>query len=262
MKLGLDGKVAVVAASSKGLGYASARALAMEGANVCLNGRHAAPLHAAAETLGREFGCRVVPVVADLAKPEDILGLVESARQAFGRLDVLVTNSGGPTPGNFHSLDDADWIAGMEATVMPVVRLIRAALPLLKVAHGAIVNIQSTSVREPIPDLLLSSALRPAVIGLSKALVQELATGGVRINTVCPGSFDTDRMKSVLESRAKSEGTSVEQAAARLVSSIPFGRLGNPEELGSLVAFLASDAASYVTGQTILCDGGMTRGWP
>ena len=134
--------------------------------------------------------------------------------------------------------------------------------PLLKATRGAIVNIQSTSVREPIPDLLLSSALRPAVVGLSKALVQELAADGVRINTVCPGSFDTDRMKSVLESRAKSQGTSVEHAAARLVSSIPLGRLGNPEELGSLVAFLASDAASYITGQTILCDGGMTRGWP
>ncbi|HEY3265293.1 MAG TPA: SDR family oxidoreductase [Armatimonadota bacterium] len=258
MDLNLKGKAALVAASSKGLGYASARALALEGAAVCLNGRTEDALRSAAERLRGETGSTVVTAVGDMGKAEDISRVVETALSELGRLDVLVTNVGGPPPGGFDDFDDAGWANAVEVTLMPVVRLIRAALPALKAAKGAIVNIQSTSVKEPIAGLLLSNALRPGVVGLSKTISAELGRAGVRINTVGPGSFNTDRIKSLTQRRAKEAGISVEEQAAIQNARIPLRRLGHPDELGRLVAFLASDAASYITGQTLFCDGGAT----
>jgi 3-oxoacyl-[acyl-carrier protein] reductase len=258
VNLNLEGKAALVAASSKGLGYGCARALALEGAMVCLNGRDAEALEGAAARLRAETGATIVTAPGDLGKAEDVERVVETAVRDLGGLNVLVTNVGGPPAGDFDAFDDAAWAAGVEATLMPVVRLIRAALPYLKADGGAIVNIQSTSVKQPIPGLLLSNALRPAVVGLAKTMSVQLAKEGIRINTVAPGSFDTDRIKSLVTRRAKDAGRSYDEQLALLNESCPMGRLGDPKELGALVAFLASDAASYITGQTIFCDGGVT----
>jgi len=259
VNLNLTGKAALVAASSKGLGYGSARALALEGAKVCLNGRNPGALEEAAAKLRKETGATIVTAAGDLGNAEDVARVVEAAISQLGGLNVLVTNVGGPPPGDFDAFDDAAWAAGVEVTLMPVVRLIRAALPALKLNGGAIVNIQSTSVKEPITGLLLSNALRPAVIGLAKTLASQLTQDGVRINTVGPGSFDTDRIRSLVTRRAAAAGRTFEEQLAVLNEACPMGRLGNPAELGNLVAFLASDAASYITGQTVFCDGGMTH---
>lgn len=258
MDLNLNGKAALVAASSKGLGYGSARALTLEGARVCLNGRDPEALEAAAARLRAETGVTVVTALGDMGKAEDVARVVETAVRELGGLNILVTNVGGPPAGDFDAFDDAAWAAGVEVTLMPVVRLIRAALPHLKAAGGAIVNIQSTSVKQPITGLLLSNALRPAVVGLAKTMSVQLAKEGIRINTVGPGSFDTDRITSLVTRRAKAAERSFEEQLALLNEACPMGRLGDPNELGALVAFLASDAASYITGQTIFCDGGMT----
>lgn len=259
MNLNLNGKAALVAASSKGLGYGSARALALEGAKVCLNGRDLDALEAAASKLRAETGATVITAAGDLGKAEDVARVVESAVREFGGLDVLITNVGGPPAGDFDAFDDAAWAAGVEVTLMPVIRLIRAALPALEANGGAIVNIQSTSVKEPIAGLLLSNSLRPAVVGLSKTMAPQLAKHGIRINTVGPGSFDTDRIKALVTRRANQSGRTFNEQLALLNEACPMGRLGDPSELGALVAFLASGAASYITGQTIFCDGGMTH---
>jgi 3-oxoacyl-[acyl-carrier protein] reductase len=259
VNLKLTGKAALVAASSKGLGFASARALAMEGARVCLNGRTPDALEAAAAALRADTRGTIVTAAGDLGKAEDVARVVETAIRELGGLDVLVTNVGGPPAGDFDAFDDAAWTAGVEVTLMPVVRLIRAALTALRANGGAIVNIQSTSVKEPITGLLLSNSLRPAVIGLAKTMAPQLTKDGIRINTVAPGSFDTDRIKSLVTRRAKEAGRSFDEQMAVLNEACPMGRLGDPRELGALVAFLASEAASFITGQTIFCDGGMTR---
>jgi 3-oxoacyl-[acyl-carrier protein] reductase len=259
MNLNLNGKAALVAASSKGLGYGSARALALEGARVCLNARNAEALEAAAANLRAETGATIVTAPGDLGKAEDVARVVESAVRELGGLNVLITNVGGPPAGDFDAFDDDAWATGVEATLMPVVRLIRAALPALKANGGAIVNIQSTSVKEPIAGLLLSNSLRPAVVGLSKTMAPQLAKDGIRINTVAPGSFDTDRIKALVTRRSNQSGRTFDEQLALLNEACPMGRLGDPGELGALVAFLASGAASYITGQTIFCDGGMTH---
>ena len=267
MELGLTGKVALVTASSKGLGRACAEALAREGTKVIISGRRPEELARAAQEIRQVMsvhGADVHTVTGDLTRPEDIQRLVRAAVARFGQLDILVTNSGGPAPGKFVDLSESDWAAGLDTTLWPVLRLIRAALPFLKAAKerggGRIINLVSTSVKQPIPGLFLSNALRPAVIGLAKSLSFELAPDGILVNNVCPGSFDTDRIREVYASRAAGTAFTPEQVAAEAAQAIPLGRLGDPRELGHLVAFLASDKATYLTGQTISVDGGMVNG--
>ena len=267
MELGLTGKVALVAASSKGLGRACAEALAREGTKVIISGRRPEELARAAQEIRQVMsvhGADVHTVTGDLTRPEDIQRLVRAAVARFGHLDILVTNGGGPAPGNFADLSESDWSAGLESTLWPVLRLIRAAIPYLVAAKerggGRIINIVSTSVKQPIPGLFLSNALRPAVIGLAKSLSFELAPDGILVNNVCPGSFDTDRIKQIYEARAAGTALTPEQVAAEAAKAIPLGRLGDPRELGHLVAFLASDKATYLTGQTISVDGGIVNG--
>ena len=263
MDLGIAGKVAIVAASSRGLGRACAEALAAEGAKVVINGRRPDELARAAQEIRKIAvlnGGDVHTVNADLTDPLDISRIFKATLARFGRLDILVTNGGGPPPGRFVDTDEAQWQSALDSTLWPVVRLIRQALPHLKAARekggGRIINIVSTSVKQPVPGLMLSNAIRPAVIGLAKTLSNELAGDGILVNNVCPGSFDTDRIRQVYESRAKAAGKSIEEIAAQAALSIPLGRLGDPGELANLVAFLASDKATYITGQTICVDGG------
>ena len=266
MELGLTGKVALITASSKGLGRACAEALAREGARVVINGRRPEELARAAQEIRQVMavkGADVHTVAGDVTNPEDISRLFKATLARFGQLDILVTNGGGPTPGHFAALSEKDWQAGLDSTLWPVLRLIRTAVPYLQAAQerggGRIINIVSTSVKQPIPGLFLSNALRPAVIGLAKSLSIELAPDGILVNNVCPGSFDTDRIRHVYEARAEGTPYTVEQVAEQAAKAIPLGRLGDPRELGNVVAFLASDKATYLTGQTLSVDGGLVN---
>jgi 3-oxoacyl-[acyl-carrier protein] reductase len=259
MDLQLKGKVACVAAASKGLGRASAFALAQEGADLVLLSRTKKELDLTAEEIQKETGVKVITVIGDASLAKDVETFISTAADQLGRLDILVTNAGGPPGGGFEQLSDDEWYKAMDLTLMSVVRMIRAALPSLRESRGSIINIQSSSIKMPIPDLTLSNSLRLAVSGLSKDLAISLAPEGIRVNIVAPGRIDTDRVRNLDITRAAKLGKPVEDFKKQYASTIPMGRYGIPEELGKVVAFLASEAASYVTGQTLLVDGGMVR---
>jgi 3-oxoacyl-[acyl-carrier protein] reductase len=259
MDFGLQGKVALVAAASKGLGYASALGLAREGAKVAISARTRETIEQAAAQITRETGAEVLPIVADVTQAEDLARMVEETVARFGSLHIVVPNSGGPPAGTFETLDEEQWRSALDSTLLSTARLIRAALPHLKSAGwGRIVVITSTSVRQPIPGLLLSNSLRAGVVGLCKTLSQEFAPYGITVNNVAPGSYDTSRLTHLFERRAQAAGTTVEEARKQAEKNIPLGRLGRPEELANAVVFLASEAGSYVTGQTWIVDGGQT----
>ncbi len=252
-----DRRIALVAAASKGLGRASAAALARAGHDLVVCARTRDAIDRAAREIAEETGRIVVPVVADVSKPEDVERVVAAAVERFGALHVVVSNGGGPRPGTFASLDEAAWRDAIDGTLMSTVRLFRAAIPHLTSAHfGRLIVITSSSVREPIAGLLLSNVTRPALAGLCKTLSKELGPLGITVNNVAPGSFDTDRIAHVHGHVAATEGITIDEARRRAEASIPLHRLGDPRELGAVVAFLASEAASYVSGQTIFVDGG------
>ncbi len=261
MNLGLEGKVALVAAASKGLGYATALGLAREGAKVAICARTQTDVTQAAEQIHNETQADILPLVADVTQAGDLTRVVEDTVVRFGALHILVPNSGGPPPGTFETLDEDKWRLALDSTLFSTTRLIAAALPHMKLAQwGRIVVITSTSVRQPIAGLLLSNSVRAGVVGLLKTLSQEFAPYNITVNNVAPGSFDTDRLKHLYERRAEEAGISIEEAKKRMEEKIPLGRLGRPEELANAVVFLASEAASYITGQTFLVDGGQTLG--
>jgi 3-oxoacyl-[acyl-carrier protein] reductase len=267
LDLNLHNKVALISASSQGLGKACALSLLQEGAKVVIVGRRPDVLAQAAHDLRQSITAgngEVHTISGDVTKAEDIARIVKAAIGKFGRLDILVTNAGGPKPGDFSSLSEADWDQGLGTSLWPVIRLIRQCLPYLRDAKqrggGRIVNIVSTSVKQPIEGLLLSNTIRPAVIGLAKTLSKELASDLILINNVCPGSFQTGRMESLIRSRAGASGRPIEEIMTESTKNIPLARFGDPSELGNLVAFLASERASYITGQTISVDGGLVVG--
>ena len=261
MHLGLTGRAAAVAAASRGLGRAVARALAAEGCDGALCGRDAARIREAAEAIAQETGRRTLPVVADVSVPGDCRRFVDEAARAFGRLDILVTNTGGPPSGPFLSLDDAAWTDAIDSLLLSVVRLCRAAVPHMRARGGGrIINITSISVKQPIQGLVLSNALRAAVTGLAKTLALELAPDGILVNCVAPGYTRTDRVVELANQAAAREGIEPADVERRTVAQIPLGRMGEPAEFASVVAFLASPAASYVSGVTIQVDGAWTRG--
>ena len=261
MELGLKGKIALVAAASKGLGYASALGLAREGVRVAICSRTEGDIRAAAERISSETGAEVLPLVADVTKPDDAERIVQETAAKFGGLHILIPNSGGPPAGTFETLTPEQWQAGLDSTLYTAVRMIQAGLPHMKAAHwGRIIAITSTSVRQPIPGLLLSNTFRAGLLGLLKTLSQEFAQYGITCNNVAPGSYDTDRLRHLHQRNADQQGISFDEARQQAEQKIPLGRLGRPEELANTVVFLASEAASYITGQTILVDGGQTLG--
>ena len=261
MDLGIQGKVALVAAGSKGLGKACARELAREGCMVALCARNEEQLMATARQIREESGPQVLPIVADVTQPDDITRFVETTRDTFGDPTILVNNAGGPPAGDFEQFTDDDWEKAFQLTLMSTVRLIRATLPGMRKAQwGRIINITSVSVKQPIDHLLLSNAIRPGVIGLAKTLVNQHAHEGITINNVAPGYTMTERQQELAAARAARESISVEEVIATAASRTPAGRIGQPEELAALVAFLASTRASYINGATIAVDGGSVSG--
>jgi len=260
MDLGLTGRRALVLAGTSGLGLGTVRVLAGEGARVVLCGRDAARAAAAAAEAAEATGGDVTGLKADVSDAGEIDAAVAESAERLGGLDILVTNAGGPKPGSFASLDDAAWAGAVDLTLMSVVRSVRAALPHLKRAQaGAVLALASSSVKAPIPNLTLSNVLRPAVQALVKSLSGELAGDGIRVNCLSPGRVLTPRTLQLDEARAQRSGKSVDEVRAASVATIPMGRLGDVEEFGRVAAFLVSDAASYMTGSSILVDGGMVR---
>ncbi len=261
MDLGLKGKVAVVAASSKGLGRAVAATLAREGALVTVNGRDPGSLAKMATAIRAETGGDVIEVPGDLTKPEDVRRLIDETVRQRGGLDVVVCNAGGPPSGGFAAFpDDEPWQKAIELNLMSTLRLSRAAIPHLeRRGGGSITNIVSTSVKQPIAHLILSNTARTAVIGLAKTMATEFAGKNIRVNNVCPGSTLTDRITSLAAVRAQQTGQTIDEIIAEDAQAIPMGRLGNPQEFANVVVFFASPAASYVTGVTVQVDGGSVR---
>jgi len=257
--LGLSGKVAVVAASSKGLGKASALALAREGARVTICARTEADLQAAAREIGRETGADVLAVPADLTTAEGIKSVVDATVRHFGGVDVLVNNSGGPALGKFADFTDDDWQRAFEVVTLNFVRFVREVVPHMRGRRwGRIIGIQSSSVKQPVEGIDLSNGIRPGVAGLMKALMPDLAKDGITINLVLPGSFLTSRI-SPGAGRSPEADQALQEQLAPIAATIPLGRFGEPIELGNLVAFLASQQASYITGAVYQIDGGNIR---
>lgn len=263
MDLGLKGKVALVTAASKGLGYATAEQLLKEGASVMICGRSPESLAAAVSSLKATCGAEALiqSIACDVMEDSAAQTLVDGTVAAFGQLDILVTNAGGPPAGTFDSTAISLWQTAFDLTVMSAVRLVKAAEPHLKASDAAaILTITSVSVKFPVANLMLSNVIRPAVIGLTKALAQEYGPHGVRANSILPGYTRTDRIEYLLTQWADERGTSPDEEAAKLGANVPLRRIGTAEEFGKVACFLCSPAASYVTGEMMLVDGGAYPG--
>jgi len=261
MDLGLNGKKALVTGSSKGLGYAVAQGLLQEGCRVAINGRFVDKLGEAAARLRKTTSGEVLPLAGDLLEADIPDRLVRSTLEEFGGLDLLVTNAGGPPSGSFESFDDAAWHKAIELSLMSHVRLIRAALPALKQSQAAsVLTITSISVKQPIPDLVLSNSIRSATIGLTKTLALELGSTGIRINSILPSWTVTERVTELLASRAARKGTSLEAEFTLQAKESPFNRMASPAEFANAAVFLLSPVASYLTGLMLSVDGGTYKG--
>jgi len=260
MDLGIRGKVALVAASSRGLGRAVAEELAAEGVDLVLCARGEEALRETAGALRRTASVRVVDVVADVAEPAGVERVVGAATRELGRVDILVTNSGGPPAGPFESHSADAWRDAVRGTLDSVVSLTRAVLPGMKERRwGRIINVTSIAVKQPVDNLILSNSVRAAVTGFARTLANEVAPFGITVNNVMPGYTRTQRVDELAERNAALRGTTPEAERALWEHQIPMNRLGEPREFGAMVAFLASARASYTTGASIPVDGGWIR---
>lgn len=261
MNLGLTNKVAMVAGASRGLGYAVARALAEEGAQVSIASRDPDAVAAAGKRIEEETGARVLAVAADVSSAHAIEEWHRKTIERFNGIDLLFTNSGGPPPGSALGFDDAAWQKAFELLLMSAVRMIRLVVPSMAArGGGSIVLPTSSSVKEPIANLALSNILRASVAALSKTLANELVAQKIRVNHLIPGRISTDRLRELDESNSKRAGISIEEQQKKMMQTIPMSRYGDPKEFASAAVFLFSDAASYITGATLQADGGQMRG--
>lgn len=261
MDLHLKNKTALVTGSSRGLGYATALALAKEGCKVAINGRDEAKIKVVAEKLSKETGAQVIGLAGDVSLPDVPAKLIAQTVEAFDGLDILVTNAGGPPPGAFESHDEANWQKGIDLSLMSHVRLIRAALPHLRKSSAAsVLTVTSYSVKQPIANLVLSNSIRAATVGLTKSLALELGHEGIRFNSILPGWTETERVGELMTARATANRSTVEEETRKQSEQSPLGRMGRPEEFANAAAFLVSPAASYITGVMLTVDGGMYKG--
>ncbi|MQG32469.1 MAG: SDR family oxidoreductase [SAR202 cluster bacterium] len=260
MDLGLKDKVAIIGGASKGLGRASAQVLAEEGAKVTICSRTSADLEKAADEIRESTGAEVLTYAADLDKLSSVTGLISATVEHFGGLDILVNNSGGPPLARSVDATEEQWETAVHRSLIFFGRMCRESVPHLRARGGGrIINILASTVYNPIPNLALSGATRMGVVAYSKSLADEVGRDGILVNNVCPGSILSDRMLSNVTSRAKELGISVEDALGNRAKETALGRVGEPMELANLVAFLASDKSTYITGTTILVDGGLVR---
>jgi len=261
LDLQLKGKTALITASSRGLGFALALQLAQEGANLVINSRHLADATQAAQRIHQATGAKVIGLEANVTDHNAAEHLVLATIDHFGGLDILVTNSGGPPAGSFESFDDEAWQQAIESSLLSHVRLIRAALPYLRQSAAAtVLTITSYSIKQPIPNLVLSNSIRAATANLTKSLAAELGPQGIRFNSILPGWTETERVGVIMKHRAESCGSTVEEEIQKQARDIPLGRLGQPEEFARVAAFLVSPAASYINGVMLAVDGGTIKG--
>lgn len=259
MDLNLSGKTALVMASSQGLGFAIAERLVKEGTNVMISGRDEEKLIKKAAELESIGLGKVAFQKADITKTKDIKRLVSRTIEVFGSLHILINNAGGPPAGSFEDLTDEDWENAFELNLLSYIRAIREALPYLKKQGGKVLNIASSSIKEPIPGLILSNTFRTGIVGLSKTLASELAPHNILINTIAPGRIATDRVRHLDQFTADKQGIDVESVELTMKAQIPLKRYGTPEEFANVAVFLLSDANSYMTGSSFLVDGGMIK---
>lgn len=261
MFLGLRGKTALVAAASKGLGYAIARELAAEGASIVICARGEDALKAARERIATETGATVYGIAADLSRFEDVKRVAANALKKLGRIDILVNNAGGPPAGPFESHDWSTWQGAVDLTLRSAVELTRPVLPGMKErGWGRIINVTSMAAKQPVENLILSNSIRAAVHGFARTLANEVAEYGITVNNILPGYTRTERVDSLADATAKRDGVDRASVLTRFERDVPMKRLGEPEEFAALAAFLASERASYITAQSIAVDGGWIRG--
>lgn len=261
MDLHLKDRCALVTGSSRGLGYAVALGLAREGCRVAINSRNVKTCTSSAAKINGETGTQVIGLPGDVSSPPVPAQLVLKAVQAFGGLDILVCNAGGPPAGTFESFDETAWQQAVDLSFMSHVRLIRAALPYLKRSPAAsVLTVTSYSVKQPIPNLVLSNSVRAATVGLTKSLALELGAAGIRFNSILPAWTETERVTELMTFRAQQNGTSVEAEITKQSEESALGRMGMPEEFANAAVFLVSPAASYITGVMLTVDGGMYKG--
>ncbi len=260
MDLGLQGKVAVVFAASKGFGKATAMALAEEGCKVAICSRDEKNIKDAAEEIRKSTGAEVIYRVVDVAEDNQIQSFIEYVAGKWGKIEIMVNNAGGPPVKSFEDTVDDEWHYWYDVTFMSVVRAVRAVLPHMKKnGFGRIINITSISVKAPIKNLIYSNALRMTVIGLAKSLSQELGAYGITVHNVAPGYHLTDGLERIIKKRME-QGETRDEILDGWINTVPMGRIGEPDDLAALIAFLASGKSGYLSGTTIACDGGMYPG--
>lgn len=260
MDLGLKNKVALVAAATRGLGRAVADELAAEGASLIICGRDARTIAEAGATIADKTNSHVLAVAADVSRPADVARLAESAITRFGRIDILVTNAGGPPAGTFETITQEQWDEAMRLTLFSAIELTRRVLPGMKErGWGRILNITSITVKQPVDGLLLSNSLRAGLTGFARTLANEVATYGITVNNILPGYTRTERVEELAKMMAEKQGISAAEFKARWEQEIPMRRLGEPREFAALATFLVSERASYITGASVQVDGGWIK---
>ena len=261
MDLHLNGKKALVTGASRGLGYATAEALAKEGVLLAINSRDQQAIEEAARKLQEVGNGKVVPLAGDVSDAQVSKQIVQQAAEKLGGLDILITNSGGPPTGKFEDFDDQTWEDAVELSFLSHVRLIRSALPYLRQSSSpSVLTVTSLTVKQPVPNLILSNSIRAATVGLTKSLALELGSDGIRFNSILPSWISTQRVHELMEYRAKVNNTTVEEEMDQQAQASPLGRMGKPEEFANVAVFLVSPVASYVTGVMFPVDGGMYKG--